>query len=162
MKPTFSNHCPYELPQGKPTVAYVSSEDLDLGGRRFFCLFYLILYVLSTISQLNRDRSSWVEPVLSQDKCVLLKDHNAVTPMRLKPTALGLEKSTQPLRHCAPMGMQIDMCVARRWGTPFWNTSVLTLYSRDALHSLSDFYIIKLKCEEYSIWLYLVRGVMDD
>ena len=38
--------------------------------------------------QLYRDGSSWVEPVLSYDKCDLLKDHNAVTPVRLKPTAL--------------------------------------------------------------------------
>ena len=45
----------------------------------------LILYVQSTIIQLNRDGSSWVEPVLSYDKCVLLKDHNAVTPVRLEP-----------------------------------------------------------------------------
>ena len=32
---------------------------------RHFCLFDLILYVPSTIFQLNRDGSSWVEPVLS-------------------------------------------------------------------------------------------------
>ena len=31
----------------------------------FVCLFDLILYVPSTIIQLNRDGSSWVEPVLS-------------------------------------------------------------------------------------------------
>ena len=30
-----------------------------------FCLFGLILYVPSTIIQLNRDGSSWVEPVLN-------------------------------------------------------------------------------------------------
>ena len=30
-----------------------------------FCLFDLILYIPSTISHLNRDGSSWVEPVLS-------------------------------------------------------------------------------------------------
>ena len=42
------------------------------------CLFDLILYIPSTIFQLNRDGSSWVEPVLSYDECVLLKDHNAV------------------------------------------------------------------------------------
>ena len=48
-------------------------------------LFGLILYVPSTIFQLNRDGTSWVEPVLSLDKCVLLKDHNAVTPVRLEP-----------------------------------------------------------------------------
>ena len=32
---------------------------------RMFVLFDLILYVPSTIFQLNRDGSSWVEPVLS-------------------------------------------------------------------------------------------------
>ena len=48
-------------------------------------MFDLILYVPSTIFQLNRDGSSPVEPVLSKDKCVLLKDHNAVTPVRLEP-----------------------------------------------------------------------------
>ena len=52
-----------------------------------FVLFDLILYVTSTIFQLNRDVSSWVEQVLSLDKCVLLKDHNAVTPVRLEPAA---------------------------------------------------------------------------
>ena len=31
----------------------------------FRCLFDLILYVPSTIFQLNKDESSWVEPVLS-------------------------------------------------------------------------------------------------
>ena len=31
----------------------------------FVCLFDLILYVPSTIFQLNRDVSFWVEPVLS-------------------------------------------------------------------------------------------------
>ena len=54
----------------------------------FVCLFDLILYVPSTIFHLYRDGSSWVEPVLSWDKCVLLKDHNAVTPVRLEPVAL--------------------------------------------------------------------------
>ena len=66
----------------------------------FVCLFDLILYVPSTIFQLNRDGSSWVEPVLSQDKCVLLKDYNAVTPMGLKPAApwSGVKHSTtEPL-----------------------------------------------------------------
>ena len=50
-------------------------------------LFDLILYVPSTIFQLNRDGSSWVKPVLSYDKCALLKAHNAVTPVRLEPAA---------------------------------------------------------------------------
>ena len=32
---------------------------------KLFCLFVLILYVPSTIFHLNKDGSSWVEPVLS-------------------------------------------------------------------------------------------------
>ena len=61
----------------------------------WFCLFDLILYVPSTIFQLYRDGSSWVEPVLSFDNCVLLKDHNAVTPVRLEPAALRSR-----VKHC--------------------------------------------------------------
>ena len=60
----------------------------------------MILYVPSTIFQLNRDGSSWVEPVLSLDKCVLLKDHNTVTPVRLEPAALRSwvkHSTTEPL-----------------------------------------------------------------
>ena len=67
----------------------------------FVCLFDLILNVPSTIFQLNRDGSSWVEPVLSWDKCVLLKDHNAVTPVRLEPAAPRSRvkhSTTEPLR----------------------------------------------------------------
>ena len=59
-----------------------------------FFLFDLILYVPSTIFQLCRDGSSCVEPVLSKDKCVLLKDHDAVTPVRLEPSV-----SSQALYH---------------------------------------------------------------
>ena len=56
-------------------------------ARTLICLFDLILYVPLTIFQLNRDGSYWDEPVLSLNKCVLLKDHNAVTPVRLEPAA---------------------------------------------------------------------------
>ena len=68
------------------------------------CLFDFILYVPSAIFQLNRDGSSWVEPVLSLDKCVLLKDHDAVTPVRLKPAAPLFRvkhSTTEPLRSLA-------------------------------------------------------------
>ena len=50
----------------------------------FVCLFDLILYVPSTIFQL---KDSCVEPVLRLDKCILLKDLRAVTPVRLEPAA---------------------------------------------------------------------------
>ena len=64
-------------------------------------LFDLIPYVPSTIFQLNREGYSWVELVLSKDKCVLLKDHNAVMLVRLEPVAsLSRVKhsTTEPLR----------------------------------------------------------------
>ena len=41
------------------------SQFFFYNGILFVSLFDLILYVPSTIFQLNRDRSSWVEPVLS-------------------------------------------------------------------------------------------------
>ena len=55
----------------------------------------------STIFQLCLDGSSWVEPVLSKDKCVFLKGHNAVTPLRLKQTTPRFRdklSTTEPLR----------------------------------------------------------------
>ena len=64
----------------------------------FVCLFNLILYIPSTIFQLNRDGSSWVEPVLSQDKCVLLKDHNAVRLEPGAPQSRVKHSTTEPLR----------------------------------------------------------------
>ena len=66
----------------RPDLSKYSNEAFVL-----FCLFDLFLYVPSKIFQLNRDGSSWVEPVLSLYKCALLKDHNSVTPVRLEPTA---------------------------------------------------------------------------
>ena len=71
----------------------------------FVCLFDLILHVPSTIFQLNRDGSSWVEPVQGYDKCVLLKDHNAVIPVRLEPAASRSRIkhfTTEPLRSLIP------------------------------------------------------------
>ena len=69
------------------------------------CLFvwFVSLRPLNNLSVM-RDGSSWVEPVLSYDKCVLLKDHNAVTPVRLEPAALRSRvkhSTTEPLRSLA-------------------------------------------------------------
>ena len=47
-------------------ILYVNSLVLIYIYKSYsLCLFDLILYVPSTIFQLNRDRSSWVKPVLS-------------------------------------------------------------------------------------------------
>ena len=77
----------------------ISSAKLSVNPQANSCLFDLILYVPSTIFQLNRDGSSWVEPELSLDNCVLLKvcNHNAVTWVRLKSVA----PRSLPLSHCA-------------------------------------------------------------
>ena len=48
-----------------------SNCDTDLESA--FCLIWFFTFQ-STIFQLCRDATSWVEPVLSKDKCVLLKD----------------------------------------------------------------------------------------
>ena len=82
------------------------------------CLFDLLLYVPSTIYQLNRDGSSWVEPVLNQDKCVLLKDHNAVTPVRLEPAA---SRSRVKCSTTEPLCSQNQHCILE----PSWGKSVL-------------------------------------
>ena len=86
------------IPSNSPVI---SEKPNTLIGMFDFCLFVLILYVPSTIFQLNRDGSSCVEPVLSWDKCVLLKDHKAVTPVRLEPAASQSrvkQSTTEPLR----------------------------------------------------------------
>ena len=64
-------------------------------------LFNLIINVPSTIFHLYWDGYSLVEPVLSLDTLVLLKDHNVVTPLRLKSVASrsrGQHSTTEPMR----------------------------------------------------------------
>ena len=64
-------------------------------------LFDLILYVASTIFQLNRDWSSWVEPVLR----INVSCSMTTTQWRRwgsNPRPLGLKSSTLPLSHCTP------------------------------------------------------------
>ena len=56
--------------------------------------FDLIHYVPSTIFQLDRDGYSRVEPVLSWDKCVLLKGTIQCHRWGSNPRPLGLESST--------------------------------------------------------------------
>ena len=56
---------PYLSHQRAVMVQFQARMHIVLDIDDFFFLFDLILYVPSTIFQLNRDRSSWVEPVLS-------------------------------------------------------------------------------------------------
>ena len=98
-------------------------------------LFDLILYVPSTIFQLNRDGSSWVEPVLSLDKCVLLKDHNAVTPVRLEPAALQSQvkhSTTEPLRSLhstKPCRYQLSCKQCRSRSAGFFRSQLIRIHT---------------------------------
>ena len=74
-----------------------------------FILFDLILYIPSTIFQLYRDGSSWVEPVISKDKCVLLKDHNESDAGEAR--TRGPSVSSLALYHCAPNFMFKCLCL---------------------------------------------------
>ena len=64
------------------------------------CLFWFFT-AQSTIFQLCRDGFSWVEPALSRDQCVLLKDTMQCCRWGLNPQPLNHESSILPLIHCA-------------------------------------------------------------
>ena len=84
----------------------------------FFYFVWLFLYVPSTIFQLNSDGSSWFEPVPSQDKCVLLKDHNAVTPVRLEPAAPRSQvkhSTTEPLLSRIKIEVELNVSKTFAW-----------------------------------------------
>ena len=53
--------------------------------------------------------SSWVEPVLSQDKCVLLKDTTQCRRWGSNLQPLGLERSTLPLSQYAPYDLMAKL-----------------------------------------------------
>ena len=67
----------------------------------FACLIWFFTSQ-STVFQLCWDGSSRVEPVLSKNKCVMLKDTTQQPWWGSNHQPLGLESSTLPLSHCAP------------------------------------------------------------
>ena len=74
----------------------------------FVCfLFDLILYIPSTIFQLNRDGSSWVEPELSWDKCLTQGPQRSDAD---EAWTHGPSVSSQALYHCAPPLHNIKFC----------------------------------------------------
>ena len=71
-----------------------------------YCLFDLIFYVPSTIFQLYRDGSSWVEPVLSFAQEPQRSDAGEAR------TLIGLKSRTLPQCHCAHcVCVCVCMCV---------------------------------------------------
>ena len=73
---------------------------------KMFCLIWFFTSQ-STIYQLYRDESSWVEPILSKDKCVLLQDTTQWCRWGSNPQSFGLKLSTLPLSHCAPDSLAV-------------------------------------------------------
>ena len=93
-----------------------------------FCLFNLILYIPVNNFQLCLDGSSWVEPVLCKDKCVLLKTQHS-DPREARTCGplwpLNLQSSTLPLSHCAPWeGLFLNLSAVLCLGQEFWGTPV--------------------------------------
>ena len=74
-------------------------------------LFNLVLYIPVNNFQLCQNGSSWVEPVLSKDKCVLLKDTTQWYQWGSNLQPLGLESSTLALSHCAPSLASSDIVI---------------------------------------------------
>ena len=70
----------------------------------FLLCLILIFTSQSTLFQSCQDGSSWVEPILSRDKCVLLKPQgdNAVLSVRLEPATLRSQHSTTEPLHSLP------------------------------------------------------------
>ena len=68
-----------------------SSKAKQIWNFNGFCLFDLIFYIPVNNFQLCRDGSSWVEPVLSKDKRVLLKDTSQWHRWGSRLRPLGLE-----------------------------------------------------------------------
>ena len=66
--------------------------------------------------QINWDRSSWVEPVLSKDKMCLAEGHNTAMPVRFEPAApLSQVKhsTTEPMLSHRYLCMQAAKALAR-------------------------------------------------
>ena len=99
----------------------------------WFCLFDLILYIPSTIFQLNRDGSSWVEPELN-----VSNSRNTMQWGRWgsNPRPLGLESSTLPLSHCAPykqFGSRSGPMLCWSWSLSKLFTKVISRQQKSAL-----------------------------
>ena len=79
----------------------------------------------STIFQLCWGGFSWVEPVLSKDKCVLFRDTTQRRRWGSNPLPLGLESSTLPLSLCAPWWSDKCLCcwLPGQYSNPHFNAT---------------------------------------
>ena len=82
--------------------------DVNCPLKPCFCLIWFFTSQ-STIFQLCWEGSSWVEPVLSKDKCGLLKVTKKWHPWGSNQRPLSLPSNTLPLSHCAPNKMPCNI-----------------------------------------------------
>ena len=120
-KPGFFSLSQLELPVQVSTSWFTNIVN-PLRWSLLFILFYLFLYVPSTIFQLYRDGFSWVEPVLSSNK-----DTTQWCRWGSNLWPFGLESSNLPLYHCAPVKPVI---LHSYWGAGDKNISILRLSCR--------------------------------
>ena len=94
----------------------------------------------SIIYQLCLDGSSWVETVLSKDKCVLPKDTTQWRRWGSNPRPLGLQSSTLPLSPKLPPIFQCNWKLQRirvcneKLVSLFLNPSICCRYSKELSH----------------------------
>ena len=99
----------YQQCFGHTKTNYVDTQTFERHEFWAAALLILLLFVCfiwfftsqSTLFQLCRDRSSSVEPVLSKDQSILLKDTTQWRQWGSNPRPLCRESSTLPLSHCA-------------------------------------------------------------
>ena len=97
----------------------ISIENGDIFIRFVICLICFFTSQ-SIIFQLCPEGPSSVEPVLSKDKCVLLKDTTQWRRWGSNSRPLGLESSTLPLSHCAPWFVICCSCECHFINHNFW------------------------------------------
>ena len=95
---------------------YICFSTWDFGTNNIYQASSLIWFFTSqpTIFQLCPDGSSLVKPVLSKEKCVLLKDTTHWRRWGLNPRPLCFESSTLQLSHCAPITRAVKALVSLR------------------------------------------------
>ena len=143
------------LPTDTPLFHYfLSGKNIILcflKGIFYVCLIWFFTFQ-SSFFQLCRDRSSWVEPVLSK-----VKGHNAVMPVRLKPAIpqSQVKHSTTDEPLCS------QKLISHYKGISFITTGYTgdtLLYTGDMFHNTThytgDVFITQIHCTRDN-WVYL-------
>ena len=129
----------------------------------WFCWIWFFTS-LEAIFQLFWDGPSWVEPVLSMDKYVLLKDTTQWLRWGLNPQPLGLESSTLPLGPLIvpdwPFYMSLIWMTCFLYKRLWWYQAYISS-NKDPIQSVSN---IKQSghAQHFSLWWWLAYMASND